>query len=95
MWRFPTLAGKRFRDEKVDHPTQKPLPLSTRIVKHFSNEGDLVLVPFAGSGTECFAALMENRKYIGFEVNPVYVEMAEKRIGEWKKQQADSLLPTF
>ena len=56
VWRFPTLAGRRFRDEKVDHPTQKPLSISQRIVAHFSNPGDLVLVPFAGSGSECLAA---------------------------------------
>ena len=84
VWRFPTLAGRRFRDEKVDHPTQKALSITRRIVKHFSNEGDLVIVPFAGSGTECLAALMENRKFIGFEINADYVALAERRIVDWK-----------
>ncbi len=80
VWNFPVLAGRRFRDEKVDHPTQKPLSISCRIVKHFSNEGDLVVVPFAGSGSECLAALMEGRNYIGFELNPKYVAIAQGRI---------------
>lgn len=95
VWQFPTLAGRRFRDEKVDHPTQKPLSLSRRIVKHFSNPGELVLVPFAGSGTECLAALMEGRFYLGFEINPTYIEIANERIQNWKSEQCQpSLQPT-
>ncbi len=80
VWRIPTLAGRRFRDEKLPHPTQKPMALSRRIVEHFSNSGDLVLVPFAGSGTECAAAAATGRHYIGFEINPDYVAMALDRI---------------
>jgi DNA modification methylase len=82
VWRFPTLAGRRFRDEKVDHPTQKPLALTHRIVKHFSNPGDLLLVPFAGSGTECVAAVMLGRRFLGFELNPAYVALAGRRLAE-------------
>ncbi|MFA5374517.1 MAG: site-specific DNA-methyltransferase [Dehalococcoidia bacterium] len=85
VWRFPTLAGRRFRDEKVSHPTQKPLSISLRIVKYFSDEGDLVVIPFAGSGTECVAAKMENRRFIGFELNPEYIQIAEKRLQELQK----------
>jgi site-specific DNA-methyltransferase (adenine-specific)/adenine-specific DNA-methyltransferase len=85
VWRFPTLAGRRFRNEKVNHPTQKPLSLSRRIVKHFSNEGDLIIVPFAGSGSECLAALMENRKFIGFEINSAYIAISKKRIQNWER----------
>lgn len=88
VWNFPTLAGRRFRDEKVDHPTQKPLSISRRIVKHFSNEGDVVVVPFAGSGSECLAALMEKRNYVGFETNSAYVALAEQRIAKWRKEAA-------
>ena len=91
VWKFPTLAGRRFANEKVDHPTQKPLSLTLRIVKHFSNEGDTVLVPFAGSGTECVAAKMLNRKYLGFELNREYICIAEKRLKE--ASQTDFLFP--
>jgi site-specific DNA-methyltransferase (adenine-specific)/adenine-specific DNA-methyltransferase len=80
IWTFPTLAGRRFRDEKVNHPTQKPLSLTIRIVEHFSNPGELVVVPFAGSGTECLAAAMLNRDYWGVELNPAYVQIAQSRI---------------
>ena len=76
------LAGRRFADEKVDHPTQKPLSISNRIVKHFSNEGDLIVVPFAGSGSECVAAKMNNRYFIGFEINDKYIPIIEERLAK-------------
>lgn len=80
VWSVPTLAGRRFRDEKVDHPTQKPLALSERIVRHFSPEGGRVLVPFAGSGSECVAAHRLGRLYTGFEINPAYCRIAGERL---------------
>lgn len=80
VWKFPVLAGRRFKDEKVDHPTQKPLSISKRIVEHFSNEGDLVVVPFVGSGSECVAAKNANRHFIGYEINSKYIEIANRRL---------------
>lgn len=80
VWKFPVLAGKRFANERVNHPTQKPLSISSRIVRHFSNPNDIVLVPFAGSGSECVAAKSLNRHYIGFDLNPKYIEIAQNRL---------------
>ena len=80
VWNIPTLAGKRFETEKVDHPTQKPLAICDRIINHFSNKGDLILIPFAGSGSECVSAKANKRNYIGFELNKKYIDIAEKRI---------------
>lgn len=80
VWNIPVLAGKRFADERVKHPTQKPLKICDRIIQHFSNEGDLVLVPFAGSGSECVSAKNNGRKFIGFEINPEYIEVANARL---------------
>jgi len=82
VWNYPVLAGRRFRDEKVDHPTQKPLSISRRLVKHFSNPRDTVLVPFVGSGSECVAASLEGRGHVGFELNPKYIEIARNRISD-------------
>ena len=93
VWRFPTLAGRRFRDEKVDHPTQKPLSISERIVRHFSNEGDTVLVPFAGSGSECLAAATLGRHFIAFELNPAYVEIAKARLRDLGDTPAKASAP--
>lgn len=54
------------------HPTQKPLPLIERLVLTSSNEGDLVLDPFMGSGTTAIAALQNRRNSIGFELDEKY-----------------------
>ena len=80
VWNFPVLAGRRFRDEKVDHPTQKPLSISQRLVRHFSNPRDTVLVPFVGSGSECVAAKIEGRGHVGFELNNNYIKIANERL---------------
>ncbi len=85
VWKFPVLAGRRFRDEKVDHPTQKPLSISNRIVKHFSKAENVVLVPFAGSGSECLASIANGRHFIGFELNKAYITIAKKRIKQWEE----------
>lgn len=87
VWEFPTLAGKRFANEKVEHPTQKPLSLTDRIVQHFSDPGSLVVVPFAGSGTECLSAINNNRDYWGCELNAEYVTLAKKRIERLSRVQ--------
>jgi site-specific DNA-methyltransferase (adenine-specific) len=80
VWLIPTLAGRRFAGERTEHPTQKPLTLSRRIVEHFSNPGEVVCVPFVGSGSECVAAKQCGRKFIGAELNPTFVEIARTRI---------------
>jgi site-specific DNA-methyltransferase (adenine-specific)/adenine-specific DNA-methyltransferase len=80
VWCFPVLAGRRFKEEKVNHPTQKPLSISMRIIQHFSNVGDIVLIPFSGSGTECVAAKTLGRHFIGFELNIDYINIANERL---------------
>lgn len=82
VWSIPVLAGKNFAQEKVDHPTQKPLQICDKIINHFSNEGDLILIPFSGSGSECVSAKINNRNFIAFEVNEKYVEIGNKRLEE-------------
>jgi len=86
VWRFPTLAGRRFAEERTEHPTQKPLSLSRRLVEHFSNPGDMVLVPFVGSGSECVAALEHGRRFLGAEINAAYVEIARQRLAQTSTQ---------
>jgi DNA modification methylase len=90
VWSFPTLAGRRFQDEKVDHPTQKPLALTDRIVNHFSEPGALVVIPFAGSGTECVSALRNGRRYWATEIKHEYVVLAQGRL---QRALSQPLLP--
>lgn len=82
VWSFPTLAGRRFSAERTTHPTQKPLSLSRRIVEHFSNLGDLVVIPFAGSGSECVACVESGRRFVGVEINPSYAKIAQDRVAK-------------
>lgn len=88
VWPIPTLAGRRFADERVDHPTQKPLMLSERLVKHFSDPGHLVLVPFVGSGSECVAAVRLGRRFVGAEINDQYVRLARERVAYHESRNA-------
>ena len=62
------------------HPTQKPLGLLERVIKASTNEGDLILDPFNGSGTTGIAAMMLNRKYIGIEQEEEYLELTKRRL---------------
>ncbi len=55
--------------EKLNYPTQKPVRLLERIVKLYSNEGDLVVDPFAGSGTTGHAAHLHNRRFFLIDIN--------------------------
>ena len=89
VWKFPTLAGKRFADEKTSHPTQKPIALCDRLVKHFSNEGDLIFIPFAGSGSECVSCLANGRYFLATELNSEYINMAKGRIESIQRQSMD------
>jgi DNA modification methylase len=94
VWRFPTLAGRRFRDEKVDHPTQKPLALTDRIITHFSAPNSLVVVPFAGSGTECLSAVNNGRRFWATEIKPEYVYLARERLARESSLQATDRVAT-
>ena len=76
-----TVSGS----ERTAHPTQKSLELMRQIIRIHTNPNDIILDPFMGSGTTGLAALMENRKFIGIEVNPDYFELSLKRIQSYRK----------
>lgn len=61
------------------HPAPYPLDLANRLIRMFSFAGDTVLDPFMGSGTTNLSAAIAGRNSIGLEVDPVYLQMAEKR----------------
>jgi site-specific DNA-methyltransferase (adenine-specific) len=66
--------------ENTDHPTQKPEKLLAKIVLASSNAGDLVLDPFAGSGTTAVVARKLGRRYVGIELDETFCCLAEKRL---------------
>lgn len=62
------------------HPTQKPIALMRHFINLLSNPGDVVLDPFMGSGTTGVAAVNENRRFIGIELNPDYFNLSNSRL---------------
>lgn len=66
--------------ENTEHPTQKSEKLIAKLILASSNENDIVLDPFMGSGTTCIVAKKLNRRYIGIEIDLDYCCIAEKRL---------------
>ena len=62
------------------HPTQKPTALIKWLILTYGDNADLILDPFCGSGTTCVAAKLLGRNYIGIEISPAYVKIAEARL---------------
>lgn len=80
--KIPTLAGSVGKNERVNHPTQKPLELCDRLLKSCKQdpENGFVLVPFAGSGSECVAAKKLGLPFVGVEINEEYVQLIKQRL---------------
>ncbi len=80
--KVPALAGGAGKKERVDHPTQKPLALCDTLIKASLNKNKetFLVVPFAGSGSECVSAKNNNVNFIGFEINEEYVNICNKRL---------------
>ena len=79
--KISALAGGAGKKERVDHPTQKPLELCKKLIDASKNdENTLLVVPFAGSGSECVAAKKENINFIGFEINTKYIDICNDRL---------------
>ena len=84
VWTIPNLVGRK--NEKEGHPTQKPLKLFERCVYMGSNEGDIVLDCFSGSGTTAIACYNQKRKFICVEKDFDYWKASCKRLEEHQKQ---------
>ena len=62
------------------HPTQKPIRLLKRMINLSSKENDIMLTPFSGAGSECVAAKMMGRRYIGIELDRAYCDISTNRL---------------
>ena len=78
--KIPALAGGAGMNERVNHPTQKPLALCDKLIKSCKQAEGYVLVPFAGSGSECLAAKNNGLPFVGIELNPEYIKVIEERL---------------
>ena len=79
-FRYPYCILKFNTDKNRLHPTQKPVELMEYLVKTYTNENDIVLDPFMGSGTTGVACKNLNRNFIGIELDKTYFEIAKERI---------------
>ena len=75
---FKNITGSK------NHPTEKPVELMEFYILNSSDRGDVVLDPFMGCGSTGVACVNTGRQFIGIELDPVYFEIADKRIGEAK-----------
>lgn len=78
--RFPRSVVNFKREERAIHPTQKPVSLFKYLIETYTNPGDIIMDNCIGSGTTAIAAILSNRRFIGFENNKEYYEIATKRI---------------
>ena len=78
VWKIPMVSGNFI--ERTGHPAQYPERLVERIILAGTNEGDVVLDPFMGSGTSAVVAKKLGRNYLGYEIVPEYIEMANIRL---------------
>ncbi|MGG7179245.1 DNA-methyltransferase [Clostridium paraputrificum] len=78
IWEIPYLNPKAA--ERVGYPTQKPILLLERIIDIVTDENDVVLDPFMGSGTTLVAAKLKNRNYIGIDKSEDAIELAKRRL---------------
>jgi site-specific DNA-methyltransferase (adenine-specific) len=75
VWTFPAVSAK-----SIGHPAPFPEELPHRLIQLYTYKGDVVLDPFCGSGTACLSALKDGRHYIGYDIEPSYVKLANQRI---------------
>ena len=81
VWQYSPGYNKSTKDKYAyKHPAIFPEQLAQDHILSWSNEGDVVLDPLMGSGTTAKMALLNNRKYIGFEISKEYCDIAEERI---------------
>jgi len=77
VWDVPSESARR-----VGHPAPFPVELPQKLIDLYTYEDDLVLDPFMGSGSALVAAAVRGRRYVGYDLDPAYVEIARRRVAE-------------
>ena len=91
-----TSGANRSSDERTNHPAQFPVDLITRMVMGFSNQGDIILDPFMGSGTTAEVCMSNNRLSFGFEIREDYCQTIVNRLeNRIKAENIKALSPTL
>ena len=77
VWQFPAVQARQ-----IGHPAPFPVELPHRCIQLYSFKDDVVLDPFAGSGSTCLAAQQDGRHFVGYEINPDYCNLANSRLDQ-------------
>lgn len=77
VWSFPAVQAR-----SIGHPAPFPIELPHRCIQLYTYLGDVVLDPFAGSGTTCLAAKQDERHFVGYEINPDYCNLGHRRLAD-------------
>ena len=85
IWRIQPVTNSK-------HPAAFPLELAQKVIRYYSFKGDVVLDPFAGSGTVGAAAASLGRRFALFEINTDYVELMRQAVDAWLGKEADNVL---
>jgi site-specific DNA-methyltransferase (adenine-specific) len=83
VWEIPPESAYR-----VGHPAPFPVELPERLIHLYTYRGDLVLDPFAGSGSSAVAAVRTERHYVGYDTDPAYVQSATERVEKERERLA-------
>ncbi len=84
VWTLNPESAKR-----VGHPAPFPVELPYRLIQLYTYKGEVVLDPFMGSGSTAIAALKAERRFVGYEINPRYLTLAQKRIAAFQAQKEE------
>lgn len=85
IWSIPPESANR-----VGHPAPFPVELPEKLIQLYTFENDLVLDPFMGSGSALVAAARLGRRYVGYDTDEQYVEIASRRVGELREPETSS-----
>jgi DNA modification methylase len=92
IWKYAVGLGGTTSDKiAFQHPATFPEKLAEDHILSWSNEGDLVFDPMCGSGTTCKMAYLNKRKYLGVDISEEYINIANARLLETQKKQAEKL----
>ncbi len=81
VWTFSAVSARQ-----IGHPAPFPEELPHRLTQLYTFEDDIILDPFVGSGSTCISALRDKRNYVGYDIDPKYIKLANQRISAFKNQ---------
>lgn len=87
IWRFPAESAK-----KIGHPAPFPVELPRRCIELYTYSTEVVLDPFMGAGATAIAAIACNRRFIGYELDPKYALLSERRVRQYRETASQAQL---